>query len=169
MKTRRNHRKTTNSRRRRVVKQQRGQTRIHYRKGTVSSGRRHKFFKRGGQHPPVCVEENLDTDILKLVQRVKTEYGLHCTVECVHDTTGLYTPLKNNVPLDITSSNKKIRFRILEKSPGVQSVYIYNLNGVNEYVYGRVIMIHGEKNIFTYHPDIAGEILIKLKSIASPS
>jgi hypothetical protein len=30
-------------------------------------------------------------------------------------------------------------------------------------------MIHGEKNIFTYHPDIAGEILIKLKSIASPS
>lgn len=49
MKTRRNHRKTTNSRRRRVVKQQRGQTRIYHRKGTVSSGRRHKFFKRGGQ------------------------------------------------------------------------------------------------------------------------
>ena len=35
-------------RRRRVVKQQRGQTRIHHRKKTVSSGRRHKFFKRGG-------------------------------------------------------------------------------------------------------------------------
>jgi hypothetical protein len=168
MKTRRNHRKTTMGRRRRVVKQ-RVQTRINHRKGTVSSGRRHKFFKRGGQHPPVCVEANLDTDILNLVQRVKTQYELPCTVECVHDTTGLYTPIINNVPLDITSSNKKIRFRILEKSPGVQSVYIYNLNGVNEYVYGRVIMIHGEKNIFTYNPYIAGEILIGLKSIASPS
>lgn len=49
MKTRRNHRKTTNSRRRRVIKQQRVQTRIHHRKKTVNSGRRHKFFKRGGQ------------------------------------------------------------------------------------------------------------------------
>ena len=48
MKTRRNHRKTTNRRRRRHVKQ-RVQTRFHHRKGTVSSGRRHKFFKRGGQ------------------------------------------------------------------------------------------------------------------------
>jgi hypothetical protein len=48
MKTRRNHRKTTNRRRRRHVKQ-RVQTRFHHRKGTVSSGQRHKFFKRGGQ------------------------------------------------------------------------------------------------------------------------
>jgi hypothetical protein len=152
------------------VKQQRGQTRIHHRKGTVSSGRRHKFFKRGGQNPPGCVEANLDTDILKLVESVKTQYELPCTVECVHDIGRLYTPTKNNVPLDIiTSSNKKIRFRILEKSPGVQSVYIYNMNGVNEYVYGRVIMINGKENIGTYHPDIAGEILIALKSKASPS
>ena len=50
MKTRRNHRKTTTGRHRRVVKQQRGKTHnYHHRKGTVSSGRRHKFFKRGGQ------------------------------------------------------------------------------------------------------------------------
>jgi hypothetical protein len=48
MKTRRNHRKTTTGRRKRHVKY-RVQTRIHHRKGTVSSGRRHKFFKRGGE------------------------------------------------------------------------------------------------------------------------
>jgi len=48
MKTQRNHRKTTTVRRRRHVKQ-RVQTRIHHRKRTVSSGRRHKFFKRGGE------------------------------------------------------------------------------------------------------------------------
>jgi len=34
------------------VKQQRGQTRFHHRKGTVTSGRRHKFFKRGGEPSP---------------------------------------------------------------------------------------------------------------------
>lgn len=49
MKTRRNHRKTTTGRRKRHVKQQRVQTRINHRKGAVSTGRRHKFFKRGGQ------------------------------------------------------------------------------------------------------------------------
>lgn len=50
MKTRRKHRKTTTGRRKRHVKH-RVQTRINHRKGTVSSGRRHKFFKRGGQNP----------------------------------------------------------------------------------------------------------------------
>jgi hypothetical protein len=52
MKTLRNRRKTTTGRRRRVIKQQRVQTRIHHRKETVSSGRRHKFFKRGGEPFP---------------------------------------------------------------------------------------------------------------------
>jgi hypothetical protein len=51
MKTRRNHRhKTTTGRRKRHVKH-RVQTRINHRKGTVSSGRRHKFLKRGGTTP----------------------------------------------------------------------------------------------------------------------
>jgi hypothetical protein len=64
MKTRRNHRKTTNRRRRRHVKQ-RVQTRFHHRKGTVSSGRRHKFFKRGGEP----LDDNL-SNITKFVEGI---------------------------------------------------------------------------------------------------
>lgn len=167
MKTRRNHRKTTTSRRRRrVVKQQRVQTRIHRRKGTaVSSRRRDYFFKRGGQSPP-CEETNIDSDILNLVKHVKTSYEIPCTVECVHDITGLYNPTKDSTSLNITtSSNKNLIFRILEKQPGKQSVYIFNLNSSNEEViYGRIIMVNGKENIVLYHPLVATEIFNALKT-----
>ena len=48
MKTYRNHRNRTGRHKRHV--KHRVQTRINHRKGVVSSRRRHKFFKRGGQH-----------------------------------------------------------------------------------------------------------------------
>lgn len=167
MKTRHNHRNTTSRRRRRVVKQQRVQTRIHRRKGTaVSSRRRDYFFKRGGQSPP-CEEKNIDSDILQLVKRV-TIYEIPCTVECVHDITGLYRPTKDSTSLDITtSSNKTLIFRILEKEPGKQSVYIFNLNSLNkeEVIYGRIIMVNGNENIVLYHPLVAAEIFLKLKTL----
>jgi len=161
MKTRRNHRNTTAT----TTGRRRRNTRIHRRKGTtVSSGRRRHFFKRGGQ--PSCDETNIDSDILKLVTLVKI-YDIPCTVECVHDITGLYEPKKDSTSLDITtSSNKKLRFRILEKKPGQQSVYIFIINSLNqENIYGRIIMVNGKESIVLYSSSIANEIFLKLKDL----
>jgi len=163
MKTRRNHRHKTAT----ATGRRRRNTRIHRRKGTtVSSGRRRHFFKRGGQ--PSCDETNIDSDILKLVTRVKI-YEIPCTVECVHDITELYEPKKGSTSLNITtSSNKKLRFCILEKTPGHQAVYIFIINSLNEEnIYGRIIMVNGIERLVLYSSSVANEIFLKLKDLKS--
>ncbi len=103
-----------------------------------------------------------------MVTRVKI-YEIPCTVECVHDIKELYKPSKDSTSLDITtSSNKKLRFRILEKTPGKQAVYIFNLDSLNEEnIYGRIIMVTKKENIVLYHPLVANEIFLKLKDLKS--
>ena len=105
---------------------------------------------------------------MKLVERVRI-YDIPCTVECVHDIEGLYKPSKDSTSLDITtSSNKKLRFRILEKNPGKQSVYIFIINSLNEEnIYGRIIMVNGKESIVLYHSLVANEIFLKLKDLKS--
>ncbi len=163
MKTRRNHRKTTNSRRRRVVKQQRGQTRIHYRKGTVSSGRRHKFFKRGGE--PV-IEPPIDPTIKMIVDdvenMVKTNFGsnLSLTVELVTYLDEKQFEKIPNKSVIFAIHSKKIQFRILQQAPGKQSVYI-DLDDPTKMsvgIYGRIMVTIGTDNYGSYHPTFADAI-----------
>jgi hypothetical protein len=176
MKTRRNHRKTTTGRRRRHVKH-RVQTRINHRKGTVSSGRRHKFFKRGGE--PVInpvIDPVIDPTIKMLVDgvenTVKTNLGfdsndrLSLTVDLVNylDETNFKKIQDRSVIFDIDS--KTIQFRILEQTPGEQSVYIdlYNPGTMKFDVYGRIMMITSEKNNGSYHPTVADAIFNALNT-----
>ena len=163
MKTRRNHRKTTNSRRRRVVKQQRGQTRIHYRKGTVSSGRRHRFFKRGGE-PVVDPTIKAIVDGIETTVKTKLEIGsdvnLKLDVDLISYDDNSSIPT-TSTPLLFDFQGKKIKFVIVKlKSNSNQSVYIYmyDTSEMKYILYGKVMVTIDKNNMGSYYPDVATAI-----------
>lgn len=164
MKTRRNHRNTTTGRRRRVVKQ-RGQTRnYHHRKGTVSSGRRHKFFKRGGEEP-------IDPTIMAIVNgvenTVKTKLGfessenLKLDIERIPYVDQTSQPV-TDTPILFDFQGKKIKFVIVKpnSNSNKQSVYVYMYdNSKMTYVlYGKVMVTVSRENMGSYDKSVATAI-----------
>ena len=163
MKTRRNHRKTTMGRRRRVVKQQRGKTHnYHHRKGTVSSGRRHKFFKRGG----ASIDDIINTFIVGIEPSVKSAIGnnIKLTTENVYDNPSNDTIDK---PIERIVNDTQIKFVIVKpiSNSSKQSVYIYVYNPTTmKYELQKKIMItNGNDNMGSYYPDVATAIFDALK------
>lgn len=165
MKTQRNHRKTTTSRRRRHVKH-RVQTRIHYRKGTVSSGRRHKFFKRGGA---ASLDDIINTFIVGIEPSVEAtiRYGkINLTVERIYAAPVNLQATGDPPDLIINIDNIKIKFVTLAptiKSQS-QSVYIYYHDGKLEYtIYGRIMLVVNNAHHGSYFTDVAKAIFDALK------
>ena len=162
MKTRRNHRKTTTGRRRRVVKQQRGQTRIHHRKKTVSSGRRHKFFKRGG-------EPQLDEIINKILEKIQISVKSSIGINISLTTDDVYeVPDKMVEPIEMTVNGKQIKFVIVQpKSSSImQSVYIYVYKPETlKYELQKKIMlvVNNKAHHGSYFSDVATAIFNALK------
>jgi hypothetical protein len=180
MKTRRNYRKTTTGRRKRHVKY-RVQTRINHRRGTVSSGRRHKFFKRGGEpviNPVInpVIDPVIDPTIKMLVDgvenTVKTKLGFNSDAILDLAVDRVYSIQENNFKIIPNRSvifeidSKKISFRNLEEAPGKQSVYIdlYNPETMKFDVYGRIMVTIGKENMGSYFRDVAEAIFLALNT-----
>lgn len=171
MKTRRNHRKTTTGRHRRVVKQQRGKTHnYHHRKGTVSSGRRHKFFKRGGEPP---IDPTIQAIIDGVENTVKTKLGLtsddklKLVVERISYDDQTSRPI-TSTPLLFHFQDKKIKFVIVAPLPNsiLQSVYIYmyDTSEMKYILYGKVMVTIGIDNMGSYHESVSTVIFNAINS-----
>jgi hypothetical protein len=160
MKTRRNHRKTTTGRRKSHVKH-RVQTRINHRKGTVSSGRRDKFFKRGG-----ATQDEIINKILKDIEpSVKLVIGdITLTTDNVYDKPNNETI---DTPIEMFVNNTRIKFVIVKPTSESikQSVYIYvyNPETINYKLQKKIMIISGKDNMGSYYPDVATAIFDALK------
>jgi hypothetical protein len=156
MKTYRNHRNRT-GRHKRYVKH-RVQTRINHKKRRTISGRRHKFFKRGGWGEG---EQPIDRTIKTLVDGVQNTVKRNIDLNS-NDTFELgvkqfIEPSSSSIelhnPTEFTIDDKTIKFVIVKPNlkSNMHSVYIY----LNDKLYGNVTIIINNTNMDSYDKDYA--------------
>lgn len=136
------------------MKKQRGQTRFHHRKRTVSSGRRDIFFKRGGAK----LDDIIGRFIAEIEPSVKIAIGnnIKLTTENVYDN-----PSNDKIvePIVRSVNDTQIKFVIVKpiSNSNKQSVYIYvyNPTTMKYELQKKIMIINGSDNMGSYFSDVA--------------